>query len=272
MLTLSCGNSDYASEISRLEKLHQDEPTAETKKQLVAAYKGFIGANSDDKAKCANYISKQANLEMDLNQYQNAAASLTTAIKDYPDSSNTPKNIQMMGTLLLDRIYPNNPSEAFTAFLGLFSNQEAMKTQLTSIINNLKNTMLNTSTTKWDRTKVNDYISLSRIYGGTMPKDANSAEYLYKAAEIANALSKHPKAILIYDAMLADAESFPDVAKTLFLKGYTLDEHYKKYDEAKVIYEKVVSDYPTSKFAESAKASISFLGKTPEEILKSFEK
>ena len=110
------------------------------------------------------------------------------------------------------------------------------------------------------------------MYGGIMPKDSNSPSYLYKAAEIANALGKHPQAILIYDAMLADKESFTDTAKTLFLKAYTLDDYYKKYDEAKVLYEKVVAEHPESKFAESAKASINFLGKSPEEILKSFEK
>jgi len=271
LLTLSCGNSDYASEISRLEKLHLDQPTAEIKKQLVAAYKGFIETNTDDKTKSSTYSSQQAKLEMDLNQYQNAASTLTNAIKNYPENGSTTNNIQMISSLLLDRVHPNNPQEAITAFSGLFSDQNSMKTQVNNIINNLKNTMLNTSTTKWDRTKVNDYISLSRLYAGIMPKDANSSEYLYKAAEIANALGKHPKAILIYDSMLADAASYPDVAKTLFLKGYTLDEHYKKYDEAKAIYEKVTTDYPDSKFAESAKASISFLGKSPEEILKSFE-
>ena len=272
LLTLSCGNSDYASDISRLEKLHKDEPTAEIKKQLLAAYKGFIGTNSGDKVNTANYIHQQAKLEMDLNQYQNATSTLMNAIKDFPENGNTSNNIQMISTLLMDRMYANNPSEAYTAFSALFANQESMKTQLNNIIDNLKNTMLNTSTTKWNRTKVNDYISLSRLYAGTMPKDPKSAEYLYKAAEIANALGKHPKAMLIYDAMIGDPESYPDAAKTLFLKGYTLDEHYKKFDEAKAIYEKVVTEYPESKFAESAKASINFLGKSPEEILKSFEK
>ena len=272
LLTLSCGNSDNGGSVLDLEKLHQDQPTAETKKQLATAYKAFIANNAEDKVKCATYSHQLAKLEMDLNQYQNAATTLTNAIKNYGDSGTTSDNIQMISSLFMNQLFANNPKEAYSKFAALFSNQDAMKGQVTNIIDNLKNTMLNTSTTKWDRVKVNDYISLSRLYGGIIPKDSNSADYLYKAAEIANALGKHPQAILIYDSMLADTESFADVAKTLFLKGYTLDDHFKKYDEAKVIYEKVVAEYPESKFAESAKASINFLGKSPEEILKSFEK
>jgi len=272
LFTLSCGNTDYAGEIARLDTLHQEQPTAEVKKQLAAAYKNFISANPTDHIKCATYSTQQAQIEMDLNQYQNAATTLTNAIKNYSDAGVTADNIQMASSLFLDRVHPNNEQEAFTQFANLFSDKAVMKTQMTNIITNLKNTMLNTSTTKWNRTKVNDYISLCRLYAGIMPTDSNSAEYLYKAAEIANALGKHPKAIAIYDFMLNNASAFTDVAKTLFLKGYTLDEHYKKYDEAKAIYEKVVNDFPTSKFAESAKASIGFLGKSPEEILKSFEK
>jgi len=73
LLTLSCGNSDYGAEILQLEKLHQEQPTAEIKKQLVAAYQGFLSNNKEDKAKSANYSHQLAKLQMDLNQYQNAA-------------------------------------------------------------------------------------------------------------------------------------------------------------------------------------------------------
>jgi len=248
LLTLSCGNSDNGGSVLDLEKLHQDKPTADTKKQLAAAYQNFIANNPDDKAKCATYSHQLAKLQMDLNQYPEAANTLTGAIKNFATGGNTSDYVQMISSLFMNRIYPNNPKEAYSKFAALFPDQASMKTQITTIIENLKNTMLNTSTSKWDRVKVNDYISLSRLYGGIMPKDANSTNYLYKAAEIANALGN------------------------LFLKAYTLDDYFKKYDEAKALYEKVVADYPESKFAESAKASINFLGKSPEEILKSFEK
>ena len=274
LLTLSCGNSDNGAEILRLETLHQEQPTIEIKKQLVAAYQDFIN-NTEDKTKSATYSNQLAKIQKALNQHQKAVttvASLTNAIKNNSANGISTENIQMISTLLLNQVHAHNPKEAFSQFAALFPDQESMKAQTSNIIINLKNTMLNTNTSKWDGAKVNDYISLSRMYGGIMPRDSNSRAYLYKAAEIANALGKHPQAILIYDAMLADKESFTDTAKTLFLKAYTLDDYYKKYDEAKVLYEKVVAEHPESKFAESAKASINFLGKSPEEILKSFEK
>lgn len=272
LLTLSCGNSDYGAEVLRLEKLHQEQPTAEIKKQLVAAYQGFIKNNSDDKVKSANYSHQLAKMQMDLNQYQDATTTLTNTIKNYPESSTTNDNIQMIGSLLLDRVHANNPTEAFSQFAALFSDTESMKVSLNNILTNLKNTMLNTTTSKWDKVKVNDFISLSRMYAGIMPKDAQSAEHLYLAAKIASSLGKHAQEIQIYDFMLADKTSFPDVAKTLFLKGYALDEHLKKYDEAKVLYERVVNEFPESKFKESAEKSIEFLGKSTEEIMESFGK
>jgi len=73
LLTLSCGNSDNTGSILDLEKLHQEKPTAETKKQLVAAYKNFIANNPDDKVNNANYSHQLAKMQLDLNQYQDAS-------------------------------------------------------------------------------------------------------------------------------------------------------------------------------------------------------
>ena len=48
--------------------------------------------------------------------------------------------------------------------------------------------------------------------------------------------------------------------------GAVYDEQYDDLDKARETYERVLRDYPDSDIIESVKASIKYLGWTPEEI------
>ena len=48
------------------------------------------------------------------------------------------------------------------------------------------------------------------------------------------------------------------------------DSQLHDLDNARAMYEKVISDYPDSEWAESAEKMIEFLGLTPDEIMAKF--
>ena len=51
-----------------------------------------------------------------------------------------------------------------------------------------------------------------------------------------------------------------------------MDNYLNDDEQAKTIYEEVIAKYPTSTYANDAKAAIKNLGKTDEELIKEFKK
>jgi TolA-binding protein len=56
------------------------------------------------------------------------------------------------------------------------------------------------------------------------------------------------------------------------LEAYTYENNLNDLDKAKALYEKFLTDFPKSAFADDAKFSIQNLGLTPEQIIEKFKK
>jgi len=115
---------------------------------------------------------------------------------------------------------------------------------------------------------VSAYLAFFNYYS----KDAFSADYLFKAADITMNLKQSSKAIELFRKVV---EFYPDYKKSsfaLFLQGFVYENQLKDFKEAKKIYEEVIRKYPHTKLADDASASIANLGKSDEELIKEFEK
>lgn len=108
-------------------------------------------------------------------------------------------------------------------------------------------------------------------YATAYPQDFASAGFLSRAAEIAR-LNGHPdKALKLYDKILEVFADSPFAVKALFMKGFTLDNDLQRLDDARLVYEEFLQKYPEDDFADDADFLLKNLGKTEEEILRSFE-
>ena len=108
-------------------------------------------------------------------------------------------------------------------------------------------------------------------YAEAFPEDSVSAEYLFKAADVYRALKRYPKALEIYSDI---QKKFPDhsrVPYTYFLQGFVYENELMKPNEAKPFYETFLEKYPDHALARDVAFSLEFLGKSPEEIIKSFD-
>ncbi|MBI2418977.1 MAG: tetratricopeptide repeat protein [Ignavibacteriales bacterium] len=66
------------------------------------------------------------------------------------------------------------------------------------------------------------------------------------------------------------AQKFPkaaDAPTALFMSGFITANDLKKYDDAKIIYQKFLAAYPNHELAEAAKSEIETAGLSPEEII-----
>ncbi len=109
-------------------------------------------------------------------------------------------------------------------------------------------------------------------YAGFFPDDSLSPDYLFKAGEIAIAMQQYPQALTYYNSITEKYPKFKYIQESLYLQGFLLDNYLNEDAKAKIIYEKVITKYPTSSCANDAKAAINNLGKTDEELIKEFKK
>jgi outer membrane protein assembly factor BamD (BamD/ComL family) len=109
-------------------------------------------------------------------------------------------------------------------------------------------------------------------YAGSFPNDSLTPDYLFKAGEIATATQQYPQALNYYKTITEKYPKFKYSKESLFLQAFLLDNYLNDDAKAKVIYEEVITKYPTSPYARDAKAAINNLGKTDEELIKEFKR
>lgn len=268
----SCSNGDMSTKIAELEKAHAETPTTEVKKELLASYTTYLSELKDDANSYSQFAHKKAMLEMDLNQYDNAAMTLTAAIQNDSAGTVSNENIGLLSSVLVNHVHNSKLDQAIESIKKLFPDPATAKSTFSPIIKNLGETMLDEKTGSWDRLKVRDFISLSRVQAGIVKNDDEVQKSLFNAANMSVATKNYDQALSIYDYVLAHPNDFSKVPTALFLKGFTYDEHLKNFDEAKKYYNKFLEKYPEDGYAESVKASLKNLGKSAEEIIQSFGK
>ena len=116
-----------------------------------------------------------------------------------------------------------------------------------------------------------DLVSAYCDYADANPNDAMSPEYLFKAVDISMNLNEPQRTISIIDKLMADYPDYPRTQAALFVKAFIFETKYNNLDMAKKLYEQYLEQYPDGEFADDCRASIEFLGLSPEELVKRFE-
>jgi len=103
-------------------------------------------------------------------------------------------------------------------------------------------------------------------------KDSPDApDYLYKAADLSLNINKSKESLDLYNRIIYQYPDFKKAPECLFLVGYIYENYFQNYGKAKEIYESFMLKYPTHDFADDAAISIENMGKSPEELIRSFE-
>lgn len=103
-------------------------------------------------------------------------------------------------------------------------------------------------------------------------KDTTSADFLFKAAEIADNLNDPNKAIALFQQCHDQYLMFPYRAECLFRIGNIYDYKLNDYTSAKEYYKDVIKFFPNSPMVNNAKAAIENLGKSDVDLIREFEK
>ncbi len=128
-----------------------------------------------------------------------------------------------------------------------------------------------------EQTDLND--SIARIfvqkadeYMKTYKEDPKNSELLFKTAEVFNGLKQYNYAIRRFQQVFLLYPKSAKAGESIFICGFIYDGNLQDYDEAEYYYRKFIKAYPNHPLAKDAKISLDNLGKTPEEMVREFER
>ncbi|MCB0761023.1 MAG: tetratricopeptide repeat protein [Flavobacteriales bacterium] len=111
------------------------------------------------------------------------------------------------------------------------------------------------------------YLDYSNQFHG----DSISAEFMFKAGDVARNVGRHKQAISIFSNLHDSYPKFNRLPETAFIVAFIYDNDLNDREMAKKSYEKVIELYPEHKLAQDAQARIETLYMTDEELIEMFK-
>ncbi len=122
-----------------------------------------------------------------------------------------------------------------------------------------------------DRQLAKDLLEAYAVFGERFPNRANSAEYIFKAGEIAMNLNQTAKAIKLFTTVFDDYKDYEKRPYALFMKAFVIENQAENYPEATIYYKDFIRMFPDHPMADDAQYSIENMGKSPETLIREFE-
>lgn len=104
------------------------------------------------------------------------------------------------------------------------------------------------------------------------PQDTAAPQYLYKALSLALGTNQGEKAMELADRTLNDYPQSDKIAETIFLKAYIYENLLSNLGQAQKTYRDFIARFPDHDLTDDAEAALEHLGKSPEELVREFEK
>lgn len=121
-----------------------------------------------------------------------------------------------------------------------------------------------------DKKKAEEFIITAEQLASLVEKSSPDeyVEILLKAGGLARTIEAPQKAIELYSKVTEKMPQHPKAATAFFMIGFVYANDLEELDKARAAYELFLEKFPNDEMAESARAELKNLGKSPEEILK----
>ncbi len=105
-------------------------------------------------------------------------------------------------------------------------------------------------------------------------QDTLAPVFLLKAGQVAQSIKKYTQAQSFFKKCIDDFPKFKSRGAAMFLLAQLYDDAtmLNNESEARTIYHQILREYPNTPFANDAKACISNIGKTDEQLIQEFLK
>jgi len=104
------------------------------------------------------------------------------------------------------------------------------------------------------------------------PDAKETPEYIFKAAEITNGRRRYVEAITLFEKVFTKYPKYKRAPESMFLCGFISETSMNNLAKAGEYYKKFIETYPENPLRKDAEASLKNLNKSPEELIREFEK
>ena len=125
--------------------------------------------------------------------------------------------------------------------------------------------------TGYDAVKMEKLSVLYQEYINKFPQDSMVVEYLFRSGAMNIILRKGSEALSDFTILIDKFPQNPYIAEAYYYRAYVYEDIIYDIASAKFAYQDFITRFPEHQLARDAALSIQYLGKSPEEILASFE-
>jgi len=115
------------------------------------------------------------------------------------------------------------------------------------------------------------FIKMLSTYIDKNPKDSLTPAYIFEASQYSRNIGDFKTAEKFLDKLISQYPDFKRLPEAIFFEGYMVENDLKDLPKAKALYEDFLKRYPNHPYVSNIKMNIENLGKSPEEIVKSFK-
>lgn len=160
--------------------------------------------------------------------------------------------------------FPNDKAQ-------IASYRKNAKSILDERLEELRKTTFNETTGVINQAAALELIELAKQYALLLPDDPKAPDWLYQAGEVAGALHDYDTTLTLFQKVNDQYPNYEKASQVLFMRAFTLDNELKRYEEARPLYQEFLQKYPNDEFADDAQFLLENLGKSEEEIIRSFQ-
>lgn len=284
-LYLSSCQEQPSETVDLIDQLHREyelDASAERAEIFLDSLDAFVSTHIDNKEKLKPYLLKGINISKAQGMLSRTASYLLPLLRLYPDLDDKKDHLVTLGDVMYALRKRHASSVVYEELVKNHPNDNDLRGKL-SLVDSVAAGQENYIGYLFDQILVSPddygvnraaslkYVDAVEALALVSPQDTIVPDHLYTAAEVARSIRTFPKAMSLYDWLIDTYPSHTKTANALFIKGFILEQDYKRSDEAKLIYEQFLTKYPDHEMAQSAEFLLDNIGKSDQEILKQLE-
>lgn len=125
---------------------------------------------------------------------------------------------------------------------------------------------------KVDSASMIDLLRAYQNFSSKYPDDSLSPEYLFKAAGIASGINRGIQAVELYESIIQTYPQYRKIPECYFMEAFVYENVLGNIGKANELYNIFITKYPGHELADDAHVAMKFLGKSPDELVREFEK
>lgn len=272
-ILVACNNdSQKIKEIEGLEERLAAQFTNERSDSLVNLYRNQVKAHPDDHVNNLKYLSRAAEIQFTLrDDGVSAARWLDDALVHHSDGVDKAYAIEVYTRIW----YSFNYKTASTIKLEtkdidkMVSHLQSDKAWIDTVLVRLDR-QANKNGQFSDQAVAKRFLEVAEGYSELITDRGKYVELMMKTAGLAKSTGQFNKAVQLYSRI---STKVPERGSTaLFMQGFIYENDLKNIEKAKAVYETFLKEYPDDPdYTDDVRMSLKLLGKSPEEIVKSFE-